>query len=317
MRTLRNLLLASAIALALAPTTAAAESFDLEHGDDDAWNERWQRFQLWEGVASAALLAEAFTVRFGLEWSDEPTWEGGILFDDWAIDNFGVFDDQSDRSAYDAWVLAGDIPFYASLAWPVLDPLSVAAIHGDWDAPTQMLLMNLEAYAFFSAAIWTTQYFVRRERPSSDALCETDPDRAEAMAISCGGADRNRSFMGGHTGAVVLNAALTCMHHGHMDLYGAAGDGVACGAWVAAAGLTFASRTVTGKHYLTDNVLGTGLGLFSGIAIPYFLHYAHDHALVEDFDDERAQDDGPRVVGVTLKPNIGNRGLELNVMGTL
>lgn len=317
MRIFRSLFVASAIALALAPTTAAAEDFDdLEHGDPDAWNERWQRFQLWEGITTAALFAEALTVRFGLEWNEDPTWEGGILFDDWASDNFGVYEDQADRSTYDAWVLAGDIPFYGSLAWPVLDPLSVAAIHGDWDAPTQMLLMNLEAYAFYAAALWTTQYVVRRERPSSDALCETQPERAEDMGIACNGADRVRSFMGGHVGAVTLNAALTCMHHGQMDLYGAAGDGVACGAWVAAAGLTFVSRTVTGKHYLTDNVLGAGLGLFSGIAIPYFLHYAHDHALVEDFDD-RPRDDGPRVVGVTLKPNLGNRGLELNVMGTL
>jgi hypothetical protein len=312
MRILRCALVALSIGFLLVPQAVAADDIELEYADDDEWNERWPRFRWWEGVATVALAAEAFTVRFALELDQRSTVTGGLLFDDRVYEALNPRNDD----VYHAWVFAGDVPFYASIAWPLLDPLSVAAATGDWDAPTQMLLMNMESYSFLAAALWTTQHFVRRERPHSTDLCADDPQRASDREVSCG-PERNRAFLGGHTAVVVMNASLTCLHHTQMDLYGDAGDALVCGTWIAAAGVTFASRTVTGKHYLTDNIFGTGLGLVSGLAIPYLLHYAHDHMLVEDLEDPAPQPDGPQVVGVSLQPDFGERGLELSVHGTL
>ncbi len=300
--TLASLLAASAL---LGPGLAHADEGDAV----PRWE--WPRFQWWEYVGTAALGATALTVRFAIDLDEDPTWDAdGILGDDWVLDHLRA----EDPDAYDAWTLAGDIPYYGSLIWPVLDPLAVGAVDGGWDVASQMFLINVEAYAFFAAVLWTTQHFVRRERPNVD-LCD-DPQEAQRFDVSCAGPNRIRSFIGGHTGVVTMNAALTCLHHGEMDLYGDAGDALACGAWIVGAGVTFVSRTVNATHYLSDNVLGVGLGLISGGLLPWALHYAHDLVDVVDLDP-LGDGDGPRIVGASVTPDFAGGGLEIEVKGTL
>ena len=309
----RKLFVATALAtLLMAIPTASAQS----EGTDDAeleaqgvWDPAWPEFRWWEYVGTGVLLAEAFTVRFALEWKEEANWTGGVLADDWALDEFRADDPQN----YDRWVVAGDIPFYASLGWAALDPVLSGAASGDWHAAGQMTLMNLEAFAVYTSLLWTTQYFVRRQRPQA-RLCD-DEELANRRDVSCEGPDRYRSFLGGHTGVVATNAALTCLHHTQMDLYGDVGDATVCGAWVAATGVTFVSRTVTGKHYLSDNVLGLGLGALSGLLVPYALHYGHDHMDVGEDEDPPPPIDGARVTGASVSPSL--TGLTLKLNGTL
>lgn len=274
------------------------------------WDPDWPRFQSWEYAGMAVLGAEAFTVRFALDWDEEPDWETGILFDEWVLEHV-VADDPSAR---DAWRWAGDVPYWAGLAWPVIDPLTVGLAHGTWDIAAQMLLMNLESFAFFSAALWTTQYLVARERPLAD-LCDGQRELAREMGVSCDEEKQVRGFIGGHTGVVTTTAALTCMHHGQMDLYGETGDAVACGAAIAAAAVTFTSRTVIGSHYATDNVLGVGLGLVSGGLLPWLLHYAHDDDVPDVADS--SQPTGPRLMGASVTPDETGQGVRLQLLGVL
>ncbi len=288
------------LAVPSAPSPASA--------DDDPQTWQWPRFRAWEYAATAALGAEALTVRFVLDWDEDPTWEGGILFDDWALDHLTV----ESEGAFDAWQIAGDVGFYGSLVWAVADPLT-AGLVADWDVATQMLLLNAGAYAFYGAVLWTTQFFVRRARPMTE-LCETDPQEARRRQLICEPEERIRSFGGGHVGAATTTASLTCLHHGNLDLYGDAGDAIACGATVAAAGVTFVARTVQAKHFLTDNILGVLLGLVSGGLLPYALHYAHDELVLDEAD---AQTDGPRLLGVSVSPELDSRGVTVELSGTL
>lgn len=287
-------------AMSIATATASAQSSRpaadgrSEEVANRAWDPSWPRFRWWEYVGTGVLAAEAATVRFGLEWKTDGNWTSGLPGDDWVLEQVRTDDDDT----YHRWVLTGDVPFYASMGWAAVDPVLSGAASGDWTAAGQMTLMNLEAYAVYASVLWTTQYFVRRERPQADRC--SDPRIADQRGVTCDEADRYRSFLGGHTGVVTTSAALTCLHHTQMDLYGEAGDAVACGAWIAAAGVTFASRTVTAKHYPSDNLFGVGLGLLAGWLVPYALHYGQDTGTGEEH--ESVAEPEPTVTGASLSP---------------
>ncbi len=262
-----SLLVLVALAVAL-PATARADDAPAAEQPAVRWDPSWQPFQPWQYVTTAAMLGGSLALRF-LGPRPEARWDEGILFDDAFIDAFAVRSDP----ARERWVAVGDVAMYGALAWLTLDAAVVAAIARD--APyvgLQMGLIDLQSLSFVMAVLWTSQLIAGRRRPL-ELQCN-DPEFA-AIEPTCDPDDseRHRGFIAGHTAVTLAAAGLTCMHHGHMPLYGEPWDSIACGAGVALAAVNGASRIVTENHYATDLVLGIGLGAFAGWAIPAALHY--------------------------------------------
>src|SRR5262249_46637036 len=121
---------------------------------------QWQRFQPFEYVATPLVAAGAFALRFGAKWNPQPNITDGILADDW----FFRHAYPQNQTAFTAWRVSADIAYRTSFVWSLADPL-IAGAANDWDVGSQMLFVNLEAYATYSMVLWGTQYFVRRRRP--------------------------------------------------------------------------------------------------------------------------------------------------------
>ncbi|MCC7539957.1 MAG: phosphatase PAP2 family protein [Deltaproteobacteria bacterium] len=228
------------------------------------WNEAWPRVRVWEYVASGV----SYTGVLALELSGRPieaNWEGNFLLDFAVRDAVGT----RDPDAVSAWALVSDIPYFISLAYPTLDALVVAGlVWGDWDVAWQMIAMGLEAYAVTIPLIFVTQYFVHRERPYS-RFCDSEDPHAD-----CGTSQETQSFPSGHVALASTAAGLTCAHHSRLPLYGGgAGDVTACVTSIGAAVLTGVARIAVDSHYLTDVLVGLGIGAFAGYAVPVLLHY--------------------------------------------
>lgn len=277
------------------PTSSSTSS------EPDAWPEAIPRVEWWEWAGSVALLGGSLALRFGVDVSGEPNWKGGILFDEAAHDAFFV----DSPHLFNSWRDLGDILYMSSFGWSVVDPL-IAGFTNDWDTALQMTGMNLEAFAIYSASISLAQLAVRRERPTT-RLC-SDPTLSDDLGISCGedSANKNRSFIGGHAGTAATAATLTCIHHAELDLWGPQADALPCVTMWLSTATVFVSRTVTAQHYLTDNLLGVGVGVASGI-VPYFLHYHR----ANPFPTVDASDGIPRPTSAMITPTTHGAMVQL------
>lgn len=269
---------AGALLLGSSSTAMAAEpdATDIEvdlYGEQAraarVWPEGIPRVRWWEWAGSGALLGGSLALRFAVPVDGEPNWRSGILFDEDVYDAVFV----ASPTLNESWGLIGDVGYLGSFAWAAVDPL-IAGLTYDWDTTLQMLGMNVEAFAIYSTVITLAQLGVRRERPQSTKECG-DPELAAELGIACSDTaqNRNRSFIGGHTGTAATAATLSCIHHSQLPLWGGGGaDVLPCvSGWLVTA-TVFTSRTVTGKHWVSDNLLGLFVGAGSA-TVPYFLHY--------------------------------------------
>jgi membrane-associated phospholipid phosphatase len=134
-------------------------------------------------------------------------------------------------------------------------------------------LITAEVLAVTAGMQSLAALLVARERPygrrcGSEGLPEDSRD--------CDGRDRYFSFYSGHTSQAFAGAAVNCMHHAYVPLYGGgAGDTLACiGAFGIAAATAF-FRVGTDVHYTTDVATGALLGTATGLLLPWLLHYRH------------------------------------------
>lgn len=293
---LQSLALCLAAVVALGPRPAAAQTTD--PGYRKEWPEEVPRFHWAEYATTGALLGGSLALRFGASLPEDPNVTGGLPGEE-AI--FEALYPKSDRGEH-AWTVVGDIPFYTSFAWSSLEPAAVA-IAGGIDLGSQLFLMNLEGLTVTAAVLWTSQLVVRRRRPT-DRPCD-DPTITVGRDDRCDDPETIRGFIGGHTAVVATSATLTCIHHAELSLWGGGiRDAVPCGLWVAGTLATFSSRTVTGSHYLSDNLLGLGLGVAAGL-VPWSLHYARRDRGPRPPRESPLM---PRVVGVGLTPSADGTG---------
>lgn len=272
-----------------------------QHLDD--WPEEVPRFHPAEYAGTAALLGGALALRFGPAWTSEPNIEGGLPGEEGVFE--ALYPDSADSRK--AWEIAADIPFFSSFLWSATEPLT-ASLAGSWDLGTQILLMNLEGYAVTASVLWTTQLVLRRRRPT-DRPCD-DPSITVGRNDRCDEPGTVRAFIGGHTATVATATALTCIHHIELGLYGSAfRDAVPCAVWIAGTAITFSGRSVTGSHYLSDNLLGLGLGTLAGL-VPWSLHYARRAPVAAPSADL------PAIRGIAVAP-LGGDGSALMLSGTL
>ena len=286
----------------LALLTPIAASAQDREDPDVRW--QWRRVQTWEAIAAPTVIAADLTLRFAGP-SPEPNLYGGILFDDAIRDSISL-----GQGAKDTLDVIADVSFYGSMAFSAVDPLIVGLAHEEaWDVSWQMLIMNAEAFAIVGAITWGSQVFVGRPRPYREE-CDTREEVANAPEACRDTDEGNRSFISGHFAAAVANAGLTCMHHLHLPLYGGGAPDIGvCGAMIVLAGLNGYGRVVNDNHYPTDAVLGLGVGLLAGVAVPYWLHYSEF-----DTSDHREDDAEPGVRAVVV-PTFQRSGAGLQVQG--
>lgn len=245
---------------------APADAFAEEQPPDPlTWG--WRRHHPADYVATGAFAAAAILTEVVPE-RDAPRWSGGVGFDDAFRDAF-VLDTFADRRVA---ARVSDITLAALVTFRFVDTAFVAwAGHRSFDAAWQMAAIDLQAMAFTLAATNATKRAFERERPSGTA-CRDDP----AYDQRCRDQGRDGSFYSGHTSLAFTAAGLTCVHHAHVPLFGPAGDVLACvGSTLAAASVGF-ERVLADRHYISDVLLGSAVGVFSGAVMPYVSFYAHE-----------------------------------------
>lgn len=170
-----------------------------------------------------------------------------------------------------------DALLIAMIAWPVFDSLVVAgAIRGSSDVAWQLMSISTEVIAADFIASTMLKWLIDRERPHGQEC--TVEDRALRPG-RCGRRGRTRSFYSGHASAAWSYAGAICMNHMHVPLYGEeAADTFACGAAMMTASIIGVLRVIADRHWATDVLIGSVVGLATGLLLPYLLHYGWDRS---------------------------------------
>ncbi|AVR47528.1 PA-phosphatase [Christiangramia fulva] len=159
----------------------------------------------------------------------------------------GNFSHRADKLSY--------IPFYASFATPLLFLFEKE----ERENYGQIAVMFIETMATTGALFTNTAGLVEKSRPL--VYNENLPleERTEAGA--------QRSFFAGHTAATAAATFFTAKICQDFNPDSPAVPYVWAGA-VAVPALVGYMRMEAGKHFLTDNIIGFGIGAISGILIP-------------------------------------------------
>lgn len=149
-----------------------------------------------------------------------------------------------------------DIPFYGSFGLPLL----YLAQKDTRQNFGQIALLYVETMAVTGTLYAQTVGRVNRNRP---LVYNTDPDNEDRFD------DKNQnSFFGGHVAATASATFFTAKVFNDFFPDSKAKPYVWAGAALIPAVVSYA-RLEAGKHYLTDNLLGYGIGATVGILVPH------------------------------------------------
>jgi len=245
-----------------APTTA-----DAAKSDAVAWQPGWARFRTSEFVLVPTLGAAMLTIGLTAPGEREPSWTGRNGFDDAVRD--GLRGTTPGMRAFAG--TTSDI-FYVSLTlYPaVVESLVLAGIvHKSKDVAFQLFMIYGESALSAGVLTVASQGLVGRGRPLVDECA-----RDAGYDSMCGSRQQSRSFFAGHVAMAMNSAALVCVHQAHLPLYGSRAGGIAaCATTMTLAATTAVFRVVADKHWATDVLTGTAVGLASGFLYPLVLHY--------------------------------------------
>ncbi|MEO6418380.1 MAG: phosphatase PAP2 family protein [Polyangiaceae bacterium] len=270
MKRLVSSLIALAFVLAAAPDAQAED----KHWQEPTvkWNEDWPRFRLLE-VGSVVALTAGSIVFSSISSPTQANWKGPILFDTAARKFFRGDSVKTEQTAADV----SDYLYKGSVLFPyIVDNYIVAlGVHQSADVALEMTLMDMQSLGFAGVLSLGAERAVGRQRPYAT---ECDPARPPGQqfvrANVCNPPVDNQSFYSGHAAATFSIAGLTCVHHQHFPLYGGGlPDTMACVGMLGLATTTSVLRLVADRHYASDVLTGTAVGLFSGYVLPSLLHY--------------------------------------------
>jgi membrane-associated phospholipid phosphatase len=259
---------------------------------------QWHRFGVVDYALTAVLVASYLTVEFAVPPPTEPKWRGGILFDA-SVRDAMVADSRTGR---DRAAIVSDILTLAPQFIAAVDTVVVPLVfdNGNFDVALQMALIDIQAIASIGLLSRGGHRFVARERPDVSP-CTSDQ---EYHGLCLGG--RYASFPSGHTASAFGGAGLVCAHHAHLPLYGGgAPDAVVCVAAVGMAGTASLLRVTSDRHYISDVIVGTGIGVGLGFVVPYFVHYRKPSTTTGGRADS----------GWLLQPTVNEHTLALGVTG--
>lgn len=221
----------------------------------------WAQFGLTVGQGALALVSVAIP--------GSNNWSGTNAFDEAARNALGVQDPDAALHARDA----SDIGLVLLLNQQLVDTLFVTWwYHDKGSTALQMALIDLQTLSFSAGLNSLVAGLVGRERPyGRDSCAEGDL----AQTSDCQGNNRYRSFFSGHATAAFTLAALTCVHHINLPIYGGGpGEAAPCIAAMAVASAVAILRVSSDQHYLSDVLVGAAFGTLSGFGVPYLFHYA-------------------------------------------
>jgi membrane-associated phospholipid phosphatase len=219
------------------------------------------------------------------------SWRGGLLFDDAARGLLRV-DSAGGRKAAGR---ISDVLALSLIAYPVAADAVVAKglLGRDVAGATHMIMDDVAAFAAAGLAVNLLKNLTSRERP------------AQRACATCAESEPNVSFPSGHTAVAFTGAALVCSQHKERALYGGGGaDDTACVTSLALAGVTGLLRISADRHYMTDVLAGSAIGLASGYLVPRLIH----HIFGSGSSAERASS-GPQLMAA---PQIGARSIGLS-----
>jgi membrane-associated phospholipid phosphatase len=247
------------VAIVLASATAGAEESSL-------LPENFRDATVPEAAAFLVLGGGAVVTNAIAHGPETPHWTGGILLDERMRDAIRASGDTARAHA----ARVSDVLVATLVSAPYIDAAVTAWwVHGDSKAAVQLAIMDAEAHAISSTLVLGAKLAVGRQRPwAYEAKCDTP-----AAGPECSSNDRNVSFFSGHSVLAFTSASLLCTEHAHIPLYGGAWDTIACITALSAATTTATLRMVADKHWLSDVVVGTTIGLFTGWAVPTFMHF--------------------------------------------
>lgn len=229
------------------------------------WDPRWKKFELGNYIGTGIMLAA--TLGSLAIPPTEDRWTQTNSFDV-SVRNALKLDTLSGQlTARDA----SDILLLLSTNLLLVDTLIVTWWgHDAGEVAWEMALMSVEALAFNNAINGLVAAFASRERPYRDRCVG---ENATELA-DCRQSKRYRSFFSGHSSTTFAVAGLTCMHHAHLPLYGGGlPDVLVCASAFGVAASTAVLRVVGDQHWGSDILVGAGFGTFSGLFLPWFLHY--------------------------------------------
>jgi len=262
------------------------------------WDPAWGDFSTGEwlitGAGSALSLGAAIFPPGGRHW------RGGVGPDEDVRDALRYGTDTQRRVAREL----SDISLAVSVAYPYLiDSLVVAGWHRDSpEVAGRMALIDAEVFAVVMGIQGLTNVIASRERPYGRECGLEEP----AHGRDCEGSNRYRSFFSGHTTMAFAAAAVGCSHRVNLGLYeDSTAEALSCVGGFVVAGFTGVMRIAGDQHYLSDVLVGAGVGTLVGLGLPWLLHYRMG-------EDTPTEGDAPTAPTVMLAPTAGGAA----VLGT-
>lgn len=250
-------------------------------------------------IVSAAVLAASFA-----SYPAPPAaWRGGVLFDDASREALQL---RSPGDRQVAGAISDGLVGALVLAPAVVDAAIVAwLVRGDAALMGRLLLVELQALAIAHGIATIFKYATLRERPMVRA-CREDRARQEADPICESRPDPDiepSSFFSGHATLAFTSAAVVCLHHTELGLFGPAGDATACATGLALAATVGLLRIAADRHYASDVLVGAAVGLLSGWLVPWLAHFDVADAI------------GLTGADATIAPMASERALGVQVLG--
>jgi membrane-associated phospholipid phosphatase len=234
--------------------------------DPLAWDPRWGRFSTGEYVATGVFaLISLVTLGFP---PFENTWSGTNSFDTGVRNTFRLQDVTDRARARDA----SDLLLTVMLNQLMVDTLVVTWWgHGKGSTAWQMTMIDIEALALNGSINGLLNVIAGRERPyAAECVGPTETQNRD-----CTGSKRYRSYFSGHTSTSFAIAGLLCQHHAHLPIYGGGIEEpiLTCISGFAAASAVGTFRVIADQHFATDALTGAAVGSFTGLLVPWVLHY--------------------------------------------
>lgn len=245
------------------PTSYAPTSTPAAHRL--AWDPAWPKFHPVEYVATGAGgVAAVLLFNFGPS-ADHAKWDSPILLDKPVRKALR----QRGKQTLTDVRLVGDILTIAPIVYVLgIDSLLVPALDRNFEVLWQMEMMNAEGFALSGLLAWSFFATVGRARPSYRECRDgkTDDPLCNSGTFS--------DFPSGHTMSAFTAAGLVCAHHKNLPLYGGGGaDLAACLSTLAVSTGAGVFRLLGDRHYVSDVVVGAGIGFAIGYGLPSLLHY--------------------------------------------
>ncbi len=266
------------------------------------WDPSWHRYRFDELVLTAGaglviLFEELLPTR------TDANWRGTTPFDIAVARALAL----PTPEARDAAEEISDGLVAGLMLWPVLfDSLIYAGLgEGAWDVAWQLSLISLEVFALNQVLNVLVRVLARRERPLGQ-FCREDPTYEDPI---CHDQPPAESFWSEHVSNAFAGAALVCMNHEALDLFGEGwSDGMACGTALAAAATTGLLRIMSDSHWVTDVLAGAAVGTAMGLLVPWILHFQ---------GGARAPLTGQDAPLITVLPMVGQDTLGVSVVGMM